>query len=498
MNETRIRLGRERYRDKVYGCWLGKNIGGTLGAPYEGKKQILELTFYDPLPEQAAPNDDLDLQLVWLELLEDRGVPPRLPDLAEYWRTRLFPYPWGEYGFCARNLDRGLLPPVSGWFENYYVDEMGSPIRSEIWACVAPAAPERAAAMAWLDSCLDHSGGEGMWGEMFWAAVESAAFVVDDPLVLIRIGLSMIPPSCNISRVIREAIWCRHNEVSWEEARERIVRVYGNAQPCNAIQNHGFIILGWLYGEDFGDRLCRAVNCGCDTDCTGATLGALLGILQGASGIPARWREPVGERIVLHKFTQGKRPPATLAELTDRTLAVAQLHSREQPGTAEFGDCDAFPPDLLARLQRNERAREAWGRDVRTAVAADGDAEIIFHYNGDPAWVAGEKRRVRVTFTCGGGETVGEVRLEVPAGWRAERAGDGEDECFDLTAPGMPEARSTVGVTVDHAGGRSRAAFTLLGPAEARGWPSTKVVPKCPVCAGRAGACLCVSPDPGR
>jgi ADP-ribosylation/crystallin J1 len=39
-------------------------------------------------------------------------------------------------------------------------------------------------------------------------------------------------------------------------------------------------VLGLLAGEgDFGKSLCIAVNCGNDTDCTGATLGAPLGIL---------------------------------------------------------------------------------------------------------------------------------------------------------------------------------------------------------------------------
>ena len=30
-----MRLSQEEYRDKVLGCWMGKNIGGTLGAPFE-------------------------------------------------------------------------------------------------------------------------------------------------------------------------------------------------------------------------------------------------------------------------------------------------------------------------------------------------------------------------------------------------------------------------------------------------------------------------------
>ncbi len=68
-----IVLGRKEYRDKVYACWLGKNIGGTLGAPYECGKYVNNLTFYDPVPTEPLPNDDLDLQLVWLQMLEERG-----------------------------------------------------------------------------------------------------------------------------------------------------------------------------------------------------------------------------------------------------------------------------------------------------------------------------------------------------------------------------------------------------------------------------------------
>jgi len=31
---------------------------------------------------------------------------------------------------------------------------MGSPIRSEIWACVAPVDPELAASLVWMDSSI--------------------------------------------------------------------------------------------------------------------------------------------------------------------------------------------------------------------------------------------------------------------------------------------------------------------------------------------------------
>ena len=56
------------YRDKVMGCWAGKNVGGVLGAPFECKRQFNgDVDFYiQDLSKGPVPNDDLDLQLVWL------------------------------------------------------------------------------------------------------------------------------------------------------------------------------------------------------------------------------------------------------------------------------------------------------------------------------------------------------------------------------------------------------------------------------------------------
>ena len=60
-------INRQEYRDKVLGCWTGKNIGGTLGAPLEGRRELFDVTFYtQDLWGNPVPNDDLDLQLAWL------------------------------------------------------------------------------------------------------------------------------------------------------------------------------------------------------------------------------------------------------------------------------------------------------------------------------------------------------------------------------------------------------------------------------------------------
>ena len=466
-----ITISRDEYRDKVYACWLGKNIGGTLGTPDEGKKYPHSLTFYDPVPDGNAPNDDLDLQLVWLVMLEREGLPPRLPHFAGYWRQYLHKYPWNEYGFCNRNLQRGLMPPVSGWFENYFVDEMGSPIRSEIWACLSPGDPQTAASLAWMDSAMDHAGGEGTYGEMFWAAVESAAFVLADPVELIRVGLVMIPPACNISRVIREALWCWQHGVRYDDARERITRIYWHEQPCNAIPNHGFTVLGWLYGEGFGDSLCRAVNCGFDTDCTGATLGSLLGILGGTRAIPAKWSEPIGTNIVLHEFTVDCGVPKSLDELTERTVRLAEEFVRTQCGNVAFGEEASRPRDLVAVLQRNEKAFAALQQDIRCGVALAGDLEIALHYHGDPVLYPGTAKRLRVTCRRDGAEIEADISLEGPPDCRIQPVSEGGRRAFLVTAPVVDHA-VTLEVTAAVKRDKHTASFAILSPNDAQGYPN--------------------------
>lgn len=486
-----VQISLEEYRDKVYASWLGKNIGGTLGAPYEGQKNVHFLTFYDPLPDKSAPNDDLDLQLVWLEMLRERGIYPTLNDFADYWRKHLAPYPWNEYGFCQRNLARGLHPPISGCFENYYIDEMGAPIRSEIWACVAPGDPQLAASLAWMDAALDHAGGEGTYGEMFWAAVESAAFVVSDPHTLIRVGLSMIPVWSRISRVVREAVWCYDKGLTWQEAREHILANFGHNQPCHAPQNHGFTVVGWLYGKDYGDKLCTAVNCGYDTDCTGATLGSVLGILHGTKGIPQRWIDPIGDTIVLHPYTRGLDAPRTVAELTERTTEVALRLVKERSDTVELGERTVLPNNLLSLLFRNERALTVLSRDPQSAIITTQGYDIALHYWSEPVLRPGIEKAIGFSVKKDDVPVPATVNIRVPSGWRVQPGGEKLGQHRFLLFADEVADRNPIGVTVTLDGQILSAEFVMLGPGEAKGYPAGVNVPTCPKCHARVEACIC-------
>ena len=325
------------FADSVRGCWLGKNIGGTLGAPFEGNREIQNVTFYvqKDLGGNPEPNDDLDLQLAWLTLAEYYGLyrlTPRL--LGEYWINAVIG-PWNEYEVCRWNCQTGFYPPLSGAVDNdVWKWSNGAWIRSEIWACLFPGEPDAAIGFARLDACCDHEG-EGIYAEMFTAALESAAFVEKDLRKLIAIALAKVPDGSRIARSVRLVCDCFDQGDDWTVARNKVVEDSADLGWFQAPANIAFTVLGLLYGKgDFGRSICLAVNCGDDTDCTGATAGSVMGILLGAEGIPEEWKKPVGDRILTKAINHFNLPlpaPKTVTELTDRVLTLQTRTASEFP-----------------------------------------------------------------------------------------------------------------------------------------------------------------------
>ena len=332
-DEGEIVLNEETYKDKVLGCWLGKNAGGTLGEPLEarfGREEPFQVSWYPELPEEeeeGLPNDDLEIQLIWLQALQEKGPALEAADLAEYWLDHIV-YNFDEYGLHKTNLNKGLAPPVSGWYNNWFKDCMGSPIRSEIWACVAPGAPSIAAKYAFQDAICDHAGGESVYGEIFNATVQSAAFLFDEALDLIEVGLSAIPADSETYGAISRAVDLYRDGKGWREARDAVMEEFFHPVAQYSPINLGFQTIGWLYGEDFGDALCKAVNCGWDTDCTGATLGAILGIVYGGKNLPEKWLEPLGMEIVTNARRGGLRNLTAPTDVRGLTKEVCQAGKR--------------------------------------------------------------------------------------------------------------------------------------------------------------------------
>ena len=325
-------FSKEYLRDRIFACWLGKNIGGTLGTPYECQTELNDIHGFASKAGEPLPNDDLDLQLVWLRAANELG-----PDainskvLGEYWISWVTPH-WNEYGVCKANMRDGVLPPMSGEVNNAeWKHSNGAWIRTEVWACMYPAMPEKAIRLAYEDAGVDHGFGEGTYAAIFVAAMESAAFVFKDVNVLLDIGLSKIPEDCRVARSVNIVRKAYAEGISWKECRQMLVEDSKDLGWFQAPANLGFVTIGLLYGEgDFKQSLIYAVDCGDDTDCTGATLGALMGIMYGMEIIPDDWRAYIGDGIKSICITNGHgRFPQDCNELTDCLMNLLPVTLRK-------------------------------------------------------------------------------------------------------------------------------------------------------------------------
>lgn len=377
-----MKLKLDEYKDKVKGCYVGKNIGGTFGAPFECKRQINTVDFYtQDLSMGPPPNDDLDLQIIWLNAVERYGRNVDAHILGEYWLSYIVPN-WVEYGMAKANLRAALTPPLSGVVDNTYGNSNGAFIRSEIWACLAPGHPEIAVKYAYEDAILDHHS-EGVLGEVFTAALQSSAFVCKDIETLIDIALSYIPADSTMAKAIKEACRCYKNNISVEEARIQIHNAFPgtfgiqgiklkeideegsrgmvNGEPgFDAPENVAYVIASILYGKgDFEKSLLIANSFGEDTDCICATLCATLGIMYGEKIIPSKWKDPLDDKIktcCIKNTSIGLWIPDNAGELTERIL-------RDVPMFLGQDICDVFAEGGMKIKCQNEDMLYAEGPD---------------------------------------------------------------------------------------------------------------------------------------
>jgi len=301
---------------------MGKSIGGTLGLPVEGQLGPLSLTYYDPVPTIAPPNDDLELQLVWLDIVEKSNRRLTADDFGQAWLRHIH-YMWDEYGRCRWNLRRGVPAEVAGAFENPFHAGMGSPIRSEIWACLFPGDPGSAAYYAGLDASLDH-GVEGIAGEVLFATMQSLVAAGTGLAEAIEEAHRSIPASTETSEAIKLVTnGHRHGVEPWE-CRKRLLQEHDDENFTHSPLNVALAIWALLYGAgDFEKSILLSTNAGYDTDSTAATVGATLGLLLGLEEIPARWQEPIGDGIYLGPGIRDLAgAPTTLKELTGRVIAA--------------------------------------------------------------------------------------------------------------------------------------------------------------------------------
>lgn len=335
------RLDSDVLHDKLMGAWLGRAAGCVLGIPCEGMTKpgirnaakglgmryplndywMLDPKLLDPdsghygvTPRKnflkknlryVGTDDDLTYTLLGLLILEEFGPDFTTADVGQAWLTYL-PMACTAEAVALANLRAGLGAEECGSKDNSFVDWIGADIRSDPWAYAAPGWPEKAAEFAYRDAYISHRA-TGIHGEMFFSAAIAAAFVVDDPIEALRIGLTEIPKNCRTAKSVKETLaWCE-KDGDWNATTDRILNKYAGMSMAHTLNNAALTAAGLFYGrKSFEKTVALTVMGGVDTDCTGATAESLLGAMLGAKRLPKKWTEPLGARaesyIVGHRW----------------------------------------------------------------------------------------------------------------------------------------------------------------------------------------------------
>ncbi|MBR5517892.1 MAG: ADP-ribosylglycohydrolase family protein [Clostridia bacterium] len=424
-----IKFNRKEIEDKIYACWLGKNIGGTMGAPFEGVQEMLDIQGYTSEKGEPLPNDDLDLQLVWLRAMQHVG--PAALDanaLAEYWMTVITPH-WNEYGIGKANIRNGMLAPMCGEANNdTWKHSNGAWIRSEIWACLAPGFPNIALKYAIMDATIDHGLGEGTYAEIFTASLESMAFVENDIRKLIDMALAYIPEDCQVAQCVRKVIEEYDKGTDYREVRQMLAKMNENLGVFQAPANIGYVVIGLMYGEgDFKKSMIYTINCGDDTDCTGATLGSIMGIMGGTAVIPEDWKEYIGDRImqICINGSYGYCSPRTCTKLTEWVMqtipSVFFAHEIYMEYTDGETECDKDWA-LEYKCYYDDHPTKIFDYSpysFKTCNSVYGD--VIVDFDCEPRIKVGEPFTFKYTVRNTLHESFNaNVQLFLPDGWEAE------------------------------------------------------------------------------
>jgi ADP-ribosylglycohydrolase len=351
-----MKLSRAQLRERLYGAWLGRCCGCLLGKPVECNVRArihgyLQASGQWPLSaylrghdaaEQSHPimspsflvdrlsgfmpiDDDTNYTVIGLSVIKQYGVTFAPVDVATTWMVNLpMAYTCTAERVAYRNFSALILPPDSASYRNVYREWIGAQIRADFFGYVCPGNIELAAELAWRDASISHVK-NGIYGEMWVAAMLAAAFVSDDIVEVIDAGLSQIPAKSRLHEAVCQVMAWHGQGVSVDQAHDRIHRLWDETQSygwVHTISNAMIVTAALLWGGgDYGRTICLAVQAAMDTDCNGATVGSIVGAMLGTRGIDRRWSEPINDTLATSISGYGQ---VKISALADETLGLIE------------------------------------------------------------------------------------------------------------------------------------------------------------------------------
>lgn len=366
----RLFLAEEEIRNKILGGWLGRIAGCILGKPLEVHVSQEQIRSYleganaypldDFIPAQsrdgrvlrrdcvpsmrgyvqyAQEDDDLNYMCLAVKLLERTGPGFGTLDVGMNWLASIpFLWTWGPEHAVYLNLATAVgehraedidLEQVSSYL-NPGTEWLGAQIRTDVYGYVAPNQPALAAEYAWRDAYLTHRK-SGIYGAMWVAAMNAAAFTSLDMEAVIRAGLAQVPRRSRFTEAIEQTIAWVREDGDWWTTGQRIVEHYDRYEFAGTINNACCVTAALLYGwgdgrsspaEIYERTITIAVQLGYDTDCNGATAGSVVGIMLGGAALPTKWTAPLNDtlRTCVAEFGQ-----VSIQDMADRTYQLSRI-----------------------------------------------------------------------------------------------------------------------------------------------------------------------------
>jgi ADP-ribosylglycohydrolase len=343
--------------DRIHGAWLGRAAGCLLGKPVEkipreGIEEIARATGNWPitgyftaqsLPAETAArwpwnrrsaptslvenidgmpeDDDLNFPILALDLLERHGDALTTDHVAEAWLGAL---PAGRVFTAERAAYRNILDarpvPETATHLNPFREWIGALIRADVHGWAHPGDVRAAARSAWIDARLSHTR-NGLYGEMWAAALCAQAIVATHPDEVLDAADTVVPPQSRLADAVRfgreTGRALADGTLMTDTALDALHTRFAGMHWVHTLNNAALAACALqAYGDDFGAAVALAVAGGWDTDSVGATVGSVVGGLIGAAGIPAAWTEPLGDRIATSMPGSPERSIRALAERT--------------------------------------------------------------------------------------------------------------------------------------------------------------------------------------
>ena len=329
--------------DKLLGAWLGRICGCMLGKSVECirsdelipflqetgnfplHRYILRSDLNDEIRRKykfpfdgcvyadeidgMPPDDDTNYTVLYQQIIEKYGRDFTPADVAKTW---LNCQPKDAYCTAERvaycNFVNGFQPPMSAMYQNAYREWIGAQIRGDYFGYINPGKPELAAEMAWRDACISHVK-NGIYGEMFIAAMLSVAAVTDNIHDIILGGLAQIPHTSRLYEAVMQVLTGFEHGISQDDCFRAIHEQFDEHTShgwCHTIPNAMIVVATLLYGGgDYSKSICMAVQAAFDTDCNAATVGSILGMAYGSAIIDEYWRKPIADKIHTSIFGVG-------------------------------------------------------------------------------------------------------------------------------------------------------------------------------------------------